>query len=271
MIKIILFGVSILIILFVGVFKKEGFLPDYSDYTSIDRIKIDNKYAYCIGGNITSTSMNQINDNYNGNTYNWDPSMVCNNFISSNSNNLDISGDKYLWNTPRPKHVPFPFSTLYKGFTVPTSYIPIKLNGNYFSIYDSNNNLLDTMNKCSIVNDTYRCEMATHSLDNSYGDASFVDVSYTNILNVNLLDSTDSSNVYQTYQEKFPILNTLTDTKNTTTGCLADYGSKIGDNLCDGAMGLLKDSSYICPYYKPICDYKCGSTLGSCNYKDIII
>uniref|UniRef100_A0A6C0EVX2 Uncharacterized protein n=1 Tax=viral metagenome TaxID=1070528 RepID=A0A6C0EVX2_9ZZZZ len=276
MIKIFLFVISIIIILFVSIFKKEGFLSDYRDYTFIDRIKDRDKYAYCIGGNVLCPSGNlvKIDDYDGGTTYNSvchnNTPIVCNNFINSKkSSNLDISGDKYLWNTP--KGVPLHFSTLYKGFTVPTPYIPIKLNGNYFSIYDSNNNLLDTINKCSTVNDTYRCEMATHSLDNSYGDASFVDVSFTNILNVNL-ESTDVSNIFQkTYQEKLPILNTLTDINtDIKNGCLADYGSQIGDNLCDGAMGLLKDSSSICPYYKPICDYKCGSSLGRCNYKSKI-
>lgn len=256
MILIIIIILSI-VILFIKF--KEGFLPDYSDYTFIDRAKIDStNYAYCIGGNITSPNMNKLIDDYNGKTYNWDPSMVCNNFI--NLANLDISENKYLWKTP--KGISFPFSTLYKGFTVPTPYIPIKLNGNYFTIYDSSNNKLDTMNKCVIVNDTYRCEMATHSLDNSYGDASFVTAT----------DISDNINNYKDikynpdtdYDYKMP------DKSKHENACLADYGSQIGDNLCDGTMGLLKDKNTICPYYKPICNYKCGSLLGTCNYKDKI-
>ena len=239
---------------------KEEFLPDYSDYNSIDRIQVGTKYAYCIGGNITdSNPMNKIDSDYKGGTtYTYDSSMICNNFVSNKSNNLEISGNKYLWNTPN--GIPFPFSTIYSGFTEPSSYIPITLIGNYYNIYD-NNNIIDSMNKCSIINDTYRCEMATHSLDSSYsfGDASFIDSSinmfeesynYTDILYDGLKVHTPDVN--KPYAEK---------------GCVADYGFQIGDNLCNGEFGLLGDTAYVCPYYKPICDFQCGSSLGKCNYK----
>lgn len=266
MIKLIICLISILIILFVGIYKKEGLL-NYNDYNSIDRIKIQNTntsmYAYCIGGNVFCPSGNvvKLEDYKGGKTYNSvcnnNTPVVCNNFMNSNkTTNLDISGEKYLWKTP--KGISFPFSTIYKGFTYPVPYMPITLNGNYFSIYDSSNNLLDSINKCTIVNDTYRCEMVTHSLDNSYGDSSFVDVSYTEPPNI--------------YQETLTLLDQKTEniTEPKDTECLADYGSQIGDNLCDGAIGLLKDPAFICPYYKPICDYKCGSSLGKCNYKSKI-
>jgi hypothetical protein len=261
LILIILILIILIILIIINFNFNETFLSDYSDYNKIDRIKVGTNYAYCIGGNITCPSnMTKLNDDYNGGkTYSCESPMTCNNFTLST--NLDISGEKYLWNTPTPKSIPLPFSTIYKGFTypTPTPYIPIKLEGNYFSIYDndSSNTLLDTMNKCSIINDTYRCEMATHSLDNSFGDASFVTTQ---------LDK-DISNIYQ---EQYPILSNLSDTKNDfiNKGCIADYGSNIGDNLCDGTMGLIKDTAYVCPRYKPICDYKCGSELGQCNYRD---
>jgi hypothetical protein len=54
----------------------------------------------------------------------------------------------------------------------------------------------------------------------------------------------------------------------TNLPCVADYGSLIGDNVCNGEIGLLEDPGLICPYNKPICNYKCGSTFGTCSYSN---
>ena len=49
--------------------------------------------------------------------------------------------------------------------------------------------------------------------------------------------------------------------------CIADYGASEGDNICNGEVGLIKDQSLVCPYYKPICNgYRCGSKFGKCTY-----
>ena len=46
-----------------------------------------------------------------------------------------------------------------------------------------------------------------------------------------------------------------------------EYSSLPGDNVCNGELGLLKDKTFVCPYYKPICKgYRCGATLGTCDY-----
>jgi len=246
--------ITLLLIVLLGIIiikYKEGFLPDYSDYNSVDRIKVGKNYAYCIGGNVTcSGKMNKMNYGYKGgNTYSCDNSMQCNNFVSELLEiEKDISGDTYLWNTPN--GIYFPFSTIYSGFTKPSSYIPITLNGNYYNIYDTSNNIIDTMNKCEIINDTYRCKMATHSLDSSYnfGDASFVE---------------------STFGEAEIIYDYGSTIKNEK--CIADYGGQIGDNICNGEFGLLKDTAFTCPYYKPKCDFKCGTTLGNCNYNSKIV
>ena len=67
---IILICLALLICLFF--INKEGFVGDYNDYNSIDRIKISpNEHAYCIAGNIscpndTNDTPNKIDDNYDG-------------------------------------------------------------------------------------------------------------------------------------------------------------------------------------------------------------
>ena len=73
------------------------------------------------------------------------------------------------------------------------------------------------------------------------------------------------------------------DDKNTTSGtskssetnrsgsgeaikCVADFGTKIGDNLCCGQTGVLQDTKYTCPNTLPYCsDFKCGSKFGTCR------
>jgi len=48
--------------------------------------------------------------------------------------------------------------------------------------------------------------------------------------------------------------------------CVADFGTKIGDNLCCGQTGVLQDTKYTCPNTLPYCsDFKCGSKFGTCR------
>jgi hypothetical protein len=58
--------------------------------------------------------------------------------------------------------------------------------------------------------------------------------------------------------------------RNTASGeaikCIADFGTKIGDNLCCGQTGVLQDTKYTCPNTLPYCgDFKCGSKFGTCR------
>jgi len=134
----------------------EKFKSDYSDYNSIDRIKIENdsnyildkynrysfdkhtsedKFAYCIGGTptcVTGAPM-KIGVYGNGNTYRSicddGSNILCNNVISSNVKTIDSDiCDNFIWTTPN--NIPILFSNIYKGFTSPTNYTPAVINNN---------------------------------------------------------------------------------------------------------------------------------------------
>jgi hypothetical protein len=48
--------------------------------------------------------------------------------------------------------------------------------------------------------------------------------------------------------------------------CIADFGTNIGDDLCCGQTGVLQDTRYVCPSFKPTCsNFKCGSVFGTCS------
>jgi len=84
------------------------------------------------------------------------------------------------------------------------------------------------------------------------------------------------------FQELIRIANGVQNVNNTTSGstsnstgtsgsgdaikCIADFGTKIGDNLCCGQTGVLQDTKYTCPNTLPYCsDFKCGSKFGTCR------
>ena len=53
---------------------------------------------------------------------------------------------------------------------------------------------------------------------------------------------------------------------NDTLKCIADFNTQIGDKLCCGQKGTLKDPQYVCPENKPTCgNFKCGSNFGVCS------
>lgn len=213
---------------------KEGFNSDYSDYKTIDRIKnSSNEYAYCIGGNITcsDSSLNQIQDNYSGKTYNFlcndDTYAECKNFVKYMHEDELIS-----WTTPTAREISFPFSNKYKGFSIPydESYIPVDITGNYVNFYDSSKNLLDNVNKCELLNSQSETDQCNYALN-----------------------------------PKPPT------TMTTTTGpakCIANHGTNIGESLCCGQKGVLQHyaSEYVCPSSKPTCsDFVCGESYGTCS------
>jgi len=53
-----------------------------------------------------------------------------------------------------------------------------------------------------------------------------------------------------------------------TIKCVADFGTKIGDDLCCGQSGILTNTKYTCPSEYPKCsNMKCGTggSYGSCS------
>jgi len=265
--------IIIIIILFIFIFyTKEGFLPDFSDYTTIDRIKtIDNSYAYCIGGNISCNSgtTQPITTGYTGGlTYSYlcagadtganNEYAVCKNFIDLNYGTLEKdSVGQYKWYTPNKSY--FPFSDIYRGFTVPTpSNINVDISINNLEFYDNNHVLVDTMNKCDFLNSTedkYKCRL-TWDTPLTYDTTPFGLPDITTDVDMTNLDKTTNAPV---------IYNNDFMTTNKGLSCMSDYGTMIGDNICNGEFGLVKDTNMVCPYNKPICNgYRCGSELGSC-------
>jgi hypothetical protein len=57
----------------------------------------------------------------------------------------------------------------------------------------------------------------------------------------------------------------LAEKCNKGLKCVADFKTKIGENLCCGQTGVLQDTSYVCPAEYPTCQsFKCGSKFGTC-------
>jgi len=53
---------------------------------------------------------------------------------------------------------------------------------------------------------------------------------------------------------------------NDTIKCIADFDTQIGDKLCCGQKGTLKDTMFVCPENKPTCgNFKCDSNFGVCS------
>jgi hypothetical protein len=46
--------------------------------------------------------------------------------------------------------------------------------------------------------------------------------------------------------------------------CIADYGTKIGDDLCCGQKGKLEDTKHVCPEETPICQGYSDDNYGYC-------
>lgn len=232
----ILLVLLIITILGLFYFNKEGFKSDYSDFTTIDRIKTDDgKYQYCVAGEVTCSSGNltKISDGYNGGiTYDASCSDGTTTDCSGNFVQHLTGESLQKWTTPTALGINFPFST--HGFTIPYSYIPIDISGIYIDFYDENGNLLDNMHKCDMLPTQY----------------------YADQCHAAITPKTDTS-------------TTKTDTTKTTKGkCIADYGTNIGDSLCCGQKGVLQKyaSDYVCPKSTPTCsNFVCGESYGTCK------
>ena len=229
--------------------KREGFKSDYSDYTTIDRVKVPKGYAYCLAGNVTcpTGTLTQIKDNYSGgNTYNY----LCDNsgtFAECQGNfQYNMNGKQLNWKTPTAREISFPFSDEYKGFTIPYSYVPVDLNGNYMDFYDASSNVLDNIHKCDML--------LTDSLTDQCKSALTPVV--TPIVNCSTCSSSSDSSASSSTPD------------GTGQKCVANYGANTGDPLCCGQTGVLQkwSSEYVCPSSAPTCTgYSCGNTYGKCS------
>lgn len=295
---ILLLIISIVLILLVyhNTKSNEHFKSDYSDYTSIDRIKIENDsnyildkynrytldkhtsddmFAYCIGGKPTCLTGGPMKAGIYGNGITYrsicddGSNIICNNSISSNVKTNDIC-DNFIWTTPN--NTPILFSNIYKGFTSPTNYIPAVINNNSINFYDKNDNIIDTIDKCSVlgVNEN-SCKQ---SLNIPFALAN----EKTYISGDDKYDPRAINKEAGYIQDLPPVSSSLpaSYTQNVPKGdgksgmypsfpCIADYGASPGDNVCNGEIGLIQDNTLICPYDKPICSgYRCDSKFGTC-------
>ena len=228
----ILLVLLILTILGLFYFNKEGFSSDYSDFTTIDRIKRnDGLYQYCVAGEVTCSSGNRttISDGYNGGIT-YDASCSDGSTTDCSGNFVQHLSESSLqnWTTPTALGLNFPFST--HGFTIPYSYIPIDISGIYIDFYDETGNLIDNMHKCDMLPTQYHADQCHAALAPK---------------------------------------PTTSTTKTTTKGkCIADYGTGVGDSLCCGQKGVLQKyaSDYVCPKSTPTCsNFVCGQSYGTCK------
>jgi hypothetical protein len=79
-------------------------------------------------------------------------------------------------------------------------------------------------------------------------------------------DETNYKAILQAINNNYDRLNTQKTTKCEPIKCIADFDTDIGDKLCCGQPGTLKDTRYVCPINKPTCgNFKCGSKFGECS------
>ncbi len=276
LILLIIFTITILSIFIMGFYRKikiEPFKSDYSDYKTIDRIQVDDKFAYCIGGSAMCKTGVPIKGGVyaNGDTYksNCDDgsTMICKNELS----NLDVCGNSYLWRTSN--YTPILFSKTYQGFTEPTAYIPAVINNNSIMFYDIDSSVIDTINKCEILgSNATNCKQAlkmNFEVDENPYRSGTDEYNAKKINNENkyiLPDIDIGTFKNSSYTEKIPQSNGKSG-MYPSLPCIADYGAMPGDNVCNGEVGLIQDDTLVCPYYKPICrGYRCDSKFGSCDY-----
>lgn len=277
-ILIIIVFILLILLNVLNIFKmKELFKSDYSDYNTIDRIEVDDTFAYCIGAKARCETGAPIKGGVynNGDTYRSfcddGSNMICNNFFLTN---FDLSGNNYIWRTPN--NTPILFSQEYKGFTEPTSDITPVINNNLINFYDKNNILIDSIDKCSILGiNENNCKKALNI------PFPFANKSYTYQSGTDTYAADASNNQLGYFSSPSVIGNFVSSYTQTTPQsagvsgmyqnlpCIADYGALPGDNVCNGEVGLIQDTTLVCPYYKPICSgYRCGSTFGHCEYSN---
>ena len=158
------------------------------------------------------------------------------------------------------------------GFTPNYSFNRYQTSDNpyYFKQYDLNadktglkwvQNLLE----CDFITDSQTrvaCTNAESQIRSGAAPTDGIDANYLKDIFKALTDAARDGN------------NTSSTSKSTgskrETGeqikCIADFGTKIGDDLCCGQTGVLQDTKYTCPNTLPYCsDFKCGSKFGTCR------
>jgi len=104
--------------------------------------------------------------------------------------------------------------------------------------------------------------------DNVYELPVYHEVYYKNgELQIAKHDDTDYKGFLEEITLKREELEKEKDVKcNDTIKCIADFDTRIGDKLCCGQKGRLRDTKYVCPENKPTCgNFKCGSKYGECS------
>lgn len=247
---------------------KEGFLSDYSDYTQIDRIRNSEvEFAYCVGGHIVCPldgSLNRIYDRYKGGfTY---ESLCSNDKYAQCKNSIGYKTNELLWETPI-RGINFPFSDTYKGFSVPYTYIPTEISGNYINFYDNSNNLIDNIHKCDMLQSQSESDECVNQIKLT---EQRIQEEKDRIARL----KAEQEAAEKAWQESLlnAGANALPDLfkkkcKNPAK-CIANYGTNVGDKLCCDQKGVLQKSArhYVCPSSKPTCsDYVCGEKYGTCS------
>ena len=157
------------------------------------------------------------------------------------------------------------------GFTPNYSFNRYQTSDNpfYFKQYDLNadktglkwvKNLLE----CDFITDSQTrvaCTNAEAQIRDGAAPSSGIDANYLKDIFKALTDAARDGNT-----------STSNSTGSNRRGsgeaikCIADFGTKIGDDLCCGQTGVLQDTKYTCPNTLPYCsDFKCGSKFGTCR------
>jgi len=228
----ILYLFLLTIIFFCIIFNyKEGFKSDYSDYNTIDRIKTanDNEYAYCLAGNVTC-STGKIQNLKDDYKGGQTYSYLC-----DDKSRVECRGNfQYKMNPSQ------------LDWKTPTSReIP-------FNFSDTYKGFTVPYSYVPVdINDKY---MNFYDKDKNVLDS-------MNKCNMLLTDDDAYKCIKSTYKKVEP-------SKESSTKCIANYGTNVGDPLCCGQTGVLQNSAkkYVCPTSSPTCSgYTCGDKYGTCK------
>jgi hypothetical protein len=234
--KFKLYGIIVLIcftllIIVYFINNKEGLsIYDYRDYTKIDRIKnSSDQYAYCIAGNVTCKD-STLNQIKDNYSHG-----ITYNFLCENNKNAECEGN-FVKNMNNVELM---------NWKTPTAR---QISFPFSSIYKG-------------FTETYPSSYIPVKIEDKY--MNFYDSSGDLIDNINKCEMLNS-------QFEIDDCNALNqpDTTDSSTRCIANFGTNVGDPLCCGQKGVLQNyaSDYVCPKNKPTCsNYVCGGPYGTCK------
>jgi hypothetical protein len=187
----------------------------------------------------------------------------------------------------------FPISSINKGFTSPTNYIPATISGNKINFVNSNGIVNEFMDVCDVYFGTNQenCRKSvygstTGSLEDSNKSSFLSQLSkyfFHNVLSSGVEDTTEEGDTNDDSENTDGSSSGGSSSSNyssTERGCdidihcIADFGTKIGDNLCCGQEGSLEEKDiygrsllgYVCPATKPKCKkFNCDTKKGICQ------